>query len=624
MSELFANFAIRISIGYRMNRKSSDINNAFRWLFGWIRNADAVVLAGILATFLWFVIDWCMATTFRPTGIPLLYIVNVTAALVMMLPWMLTGRKWVAIIVVLLLDILFESNLLYCRTYMTAIPPESYLIAGNMRDFMASAFANVRWSDAGFLVILALTAAGCIRTHISYVRRRKLRYAVLTGCFAGVSAVYIACLGGFYDAYGRLTQEWRTYASGVPTYTIAGHIAYKLMENSRLKAPSEDELAEVSTWLARHRLDYRSATLADPKKSVVLVICESLESWPIGLKIDGKEVTPYLNSLISDSAAFYAPNVLTQVCAGHSIDGQLIYTTGLLPTSNSVFSVKYPDRHFPSLNKTLRRDRNARSILMTIDKPITWNSGTVSRAFGYDSIFNHNDWRQEEVMFRFMSDGSLLRQGVEKLKAGDVWPEGEPGMLTVVTASGHHPFVLRDELKDPTFDISGKDYPKELSDYITMTHYVDSQLHTLVDYIRSRKDSDDIMVVILGDHEAFGSKRKGMRESSPEVASMMNPGRFTPMIVVNSPVGGRFDGVMGQADVYPTVLDMLGVDDDSWRGVGISVLDPSRPNVAFSAMPPEGAGDLNGTSPEVLRHVREAQIVSELIITHDLLEKSFE
>lgn len=602
----------------------SKIRNTLGWLFGWIKNSDAVAFVGVLLTFLWFDIDWCLSTTFRPMSNPLLYLVNITAALLLTLPWILTKKRWLAVTVIFLLDILFVSNLIYCRTYMTAIPPESYFIAGNMKDFMASAFASLRWSDIGFVVTLISVIAGFICVPDSTAAQVGKRYAVLTCSLAAVSAIYIVCLGGFYNAYSRLTQEWRTYASGVPTYTLAGHIVYKLMENARLSSPSSEELTEVDSWLARHREEYRPVMVPNTKKSVVLVICESLESWPIGLNVGGKEVTPYLNSLVNDTSTFYAPNVLTQVCAGHSIDGQLIYTTGLLPTTNSVFSMKYADRCFPSLNKVLNKDRGAKSILMTIDKPITWNSGTVARQFGYDTIFNHSDWRQEEVMFRFLSDGSFLRQSVEKLKEGNVWKEGEPGMMTFITASGHHPFVLRDELKDPDFDISGYGFPKEVTDYITMTHYVDSQLHVLIDYIASRKDKEDIMVVILGDHAAFGSKRGDYRSSSPEVARMMSPYRFTPMIVLNAPQSGRFEGVIGQADVYPTVLDMLGVQDDNWRGVGISVLDQAHPDVAFSVNPPERLGDSDNVSPDVIDHVKEAWKVSELIITHDLLKKRFE
>lgn len=606
-----------------MNRFRSAISRAFTWLFGWIKGTDAAVCVGVLATFLWFVVDWCMSTTFRPMSFPVLYLVNITATLVLMLPWMLTGRKWVAITVIILLDILFESNLLYCRTYLSAIPPESYLIAGNMKDFMDSAMESVRWSDVGFILVTALTAVWLRKTKRTQQKRRGARYASLTAIFAGLSAIYISCLGGFYRAYDDLTQFFMTYASGPPTYTIAGHIAYKLMENSRITNPDPAELAEVDSWLNAHREKYRPTTVENPRKSIVLVICESLESWPIGLKIDGKEVTPYLNSLVADSTTFYAPNVLTQACTGRSIDGQLIYTTGLLPTSNAVFSMKYPDRTFPSLNKVLKRDRDTKSILLTLDKPITWNMGAVTQRFGYDMTFNQFDWKKDETIHRNVSDGSFFRQAVEKLKEGKIWKEGDPAMLTFVTFSQHHPYIINDALRDPEFDISGKGYPKELADYITLTHYVDSQLHTLVDYVNSRSDSADNMIVIVGDHEALASQRKVMRESSKEAAEMVSPHRFTPLIVLNAPEAGRYDGVLGQADVFPTVLDMLGVADDSWRGVGISVLDPTKPAVAFSAIPPERLGEADGASPAELDHTKEAQRVSELIIIHDLLKDRF-
>lgn len=603
-----------------MDRQGEGIMKILKYLFGWIKGTDAVVCAGVLASFLWFVIDWCLCTTFRPMSIPLLYLVNITATLVVLLPWMLSGKRWMAITAIFVLDILFESNLLYCRTYMTAIPPESYLIAGNMKDFMESAVANMRTSDIGFIVILVTTGVLSLKTRRIQQNNLLLRYVSLTFTFAGFSAIYMACLGGFYKAYDDLTQDWMTYASGVPTYTIAGHIAFKLMENARFKNPNEHELAEVDFWLKKHKEAYQPNKVAEPRKNLVLVICESLESWPIGLMIDGKEVTPYLNSLVNDSSSFFAPNVLTQVCAGHSIDGQLLYTTGLLPTSNTVYSMKYSDRNFPSLNKLLRHDRNTRSILMTTDKPITWNSGEVTRHFGYDTVISRSAWREDEKIYRTISDGSLFRQTVEMLKKGKIWKEGEPTMLTLITFSGHHPYVLPAKLKDTSFDISGKGYPKELADYITMTHYVDSQLPILIDYLKGRDDRDDNLIVIVGDHEALGTKRKDMRASSPEAARMVSPHRFTPFIVLNSPIGGKYNEIMGQVDVFPTVLDMLGVTADTWRGMGVSVLDRSKPGIAFSASPPEVTGNKDSISADVLNHIGKAQKVSEFIIIHDLLK----
>ena len=46
---------------------------------------------------------------------------------------------------------------------------------------------------------------------------------------------------------------------------------------------------------------------AVPRRNLVLIICESLESWPVEARIDGKEITPYLNSLLRDSTTCMLP-----------------------------------------------------------------------------------------------------------------------------------------------------------------------------------------------------------------------------------------------------------------------------------------------------------------------------
>ena len=113
------------------------------------------------------------------------------------------------------------------------------------------------------------------------------------------------------------------------------------------------------------------------------------------------------------------------------------------------------------------------------------------------------------------------------------------------------------------------------------------------------------MIVILGDHEGLGQTREELLKSSDLARNYLGKGRFTPFIVANSPVAGRYDEVMGQVDVFPTILDFLGVKHDEWRGLGISALDTTRPGVAFSA-------------------IRKAQSMSELIIVHDMYGKDIQ
>lgn len=83
----------------------------------------------------------------------------------------------------LLMDaVLLVANLMYFRTYYTAIPLSSYALSGNLADFTGSVYGNsFRWYDAFFPLTLACTftrhcAAG------RCVERTSYRcYAVLSG-----------------------------------------------------------------------------------------------------------------------------------------------------------------------------------------------------------------------------------------------------------------------------------------------------------------------------------------------------------------------------------------------------------------------------------------------------------
>ena len=79
-----------------------------------------------------FDIIWCLQTTFSSFSIPEVYVNTILVALLCILPWMLTGKKWGEYLFLFILDGLLISNLMYSRTYNSAIPLESYFLAAVM------------------------------------------------------------------------------------------------------------------------------------------------------------------------------------------------------------------------------------------------------------------------------------------------------------------------------------------------------------------------------------------------------------------------------------------------------------------------------------------------------------
>ncbi|MCM1225005.1 MAG: LTA synthase family protein, partial [Lachnospiraceae bacterium] len=367
---------------------------------------------------------------------------------------------------------------------------------------------------------------------------------------------------------------------------------------------TEETAEEVNEWLADQQALDSAYPIAqrDARKNLVVIFCESLESWLIGAKADGdKTLTPYINSLIADSATLYFPHVLSQVGSGRSIDAQLLMLAGMMPLQETVWSMRYPGHTYPSIPKAMhRRDSAARAVLLTADKPITWNQSLVAKAFEVDTMLSRDDWEMTEMVGSpaKLSDGAFLSQSVDKLKDG-LWPEGTPAYLHFVTYSGHSPFRLQKKLRG--IDISGK-YPERMRDYMTMANYTDRSLQPLIDYLKSRSDWDDTMVVIVGDHEALGSDRAAWlkQEAASEILS---PNMEVPLIILNSPIAGKIDKKIGQIDVYSTIIDLMGLRQDAWPGMGISAFSPMHAS-------PDTGGE----------HQRKAREISADIIKYDLLK----
>ena len=588
----------------------------------WNSRAGAMLVASF-ASLLWWVIDWCMSTTFRSMGDWIMWSNTILLAAVLTLPYMLARRVWLQLVWLALVDMLLMANLMYCRTYFTAIPLESYALAGNMGDFTASIRDSLRWTDLGFPVILIW--AGIVGYRM-FPRKARVStwmpYLALTATAAIASSTGIAARGGFYKAYD--SQQQRCYWSSCPptTFTLLGTWWFELEDQKLNDSAYQPE--QIQAWLDEHRERY-AAEWPDSlpeRRNLVILLLESLESWPIEAEIDGKPITPYLNSLVADSTSLYVPNVFTQVAAGRSIEGQLLITTGLMPMIGTVYSIKFTDTTYPSLPKAMKEKYGAKTMIINCDQPTTWNQEVIARSFGYDGMLDRDSWVTDERIgdSHKLSDGSLFRQSVEKLKGG-LWPEGESAMLTFVTYSGHNPWELPEQFRDPDFDLSASGLPDVVERYATMMHYTDSQLHTIIDYLRSRSDWPETLVVITGDHEGLATYRADALKS-PKAQGLVSPGQYTPFIVLNSPVAGRFDGTVGQVDLYSAILALTGNSHYAWQGLGSNFLAPQskHPGVAFSSMTSEVAGDTTALASGEMAHLRQARAVSDAIIRTDYLK----
>ena len=126
-----------------------------------------VFAVGIFLTFVAFDVIWCMDTTFASFSFFETYATKIIATLALAGVYALTRCRWAQIVVMALLDVLLVANLMYFRTYYSAIPASSYLEAGNLADFKASVTDSLRWAD---IVLPLIRPATLVCLLLSFVR----------------------------------------------------------------------------------------------------------------------------------------------------------------------------------------------------------------------------------------------------------------------------------------------------------------------------------------------------------------------------------------------------------------------------------------------------------------------
>lgn len=570
----------------------------------------------VLLKLLIFDVIWCSATTFTAFQYPELYLNTLLLSLVLASPEALGRWKRVQWVIFVLTDLWLVSNLMYCRTYTTAIPLPSYLLVSNLSDFTASVADQLRWID----ILFPATTIGGIAIMAGHHDRKqvsgsnRLLYTDYIVILLTVTVAINQFKGGFRKSFDSFAGA-NVFSCTTPVYTLAGKLFHDFLKSSEPLAEADGKA--VKEWMdAIPPLPQLSDSSRAAPRSVVFILCESLESWVIGREVDGQEVTPNLNRLVADSTALYCPRVLSQVADGRSIDGQLLLFAGLRPLRSGAWSMDYASNRFLTLQRALV-DKGARSYLLTVDKDVTWNQRSVARSFGIDTLLARDCWINDQPVGarKKLGDVSFFRQITEKMDAGEIWPEGEKGFVQIVTYSGHNPFKLPDEYK--IGDFSGP-WPQRLTDYMTMARFTDEGIGHFIDYLRSRPDFESTMIVITGDHEGLAADRPEVM-ASPAAKDFTDIGRYTPLIVLNSPVTGRHDAVMGQIDVYPTLLTLMGGHEYPWRGAGFPIFDEAPTGFAVTNSL-ETVGDTTRADADALRHARFAPIASDLILRYNLLD----
>lgn len=287
-------------------------------------------------------------------------------------------------------------------------------------------------------------------------------------------------------------------------------------------------------------------------KNVIFIIIESYMSFTSDMIVDGKEVTPFLNSLKHQPTTYYNGKMRENVTIGESSDGQFIYMTGILPLQSDVTVSKVRRRTLPGLPKILGKE--SRMIIPTTTS--VWNQDEMCRQYGFNYLYTRDDYRNNYG--EDLNDKQVFELAIQKDKSSK-----SPFLSVILTMSMHGPYT--DQI-DKSFHISNPSLPRDLVSYLNACHYTDQQIKQYFDHLRTTELFNNSLIIISADHHVHK-------------ADFGEVDNHIPLYIIdaNGIPKGMWQEECNQLDVYTTLLDIMDCKS-SWYGLGRSLISPNYYN----------------------------------------------
>ena len=499
-----------------------------------------------------------------------LYISNALSTLfdigcVFLIFYIVTGRRlkatlWFCFGVTLVWSL---SNVVYSRFFnhyltLSAIGQSDMLLNGWILRCIRG---DLRWSDLYYVFSFVLGCSLLSRSfHIKRIPHLIRNLFVTLILFL---IVYFIAYAGYsylkhpshFVSYFTNILEYRitrTPASPIYSHFLRGEIR-SLCVDAWLNSRGDLVLSENQKKAIEQTVEESRKALSDSKAyinpdNIIFIIVESYISVLSDKKIGGREITPFLNSLKRDTSCYYNGKMRENITMGKSSDGQLIYMTGLLPLRSMITVSKACKLSLPSLPKAF--ERHSRMIIPTIKS--VWEQDAMCRSYGFDRLYSSVDYG--DGSYDLLDDEQLFRMASQLDSA-----EKGPFFSVILTMSMHEPYT---DWKDSTFIISAPPKQQEEAYYLNACHYTDKQIGQYIKRLKKIGLYENSLIVITSDHALHNSFFRG------EYTDL-------PLYIIYSPgLPQMWNEECNQVDVYPTLLDLLGIEP-KWCGLGTSLLSPN-------------------------------------------------
>ena len=494
------------------------------------------------------------------------------------------GKKayWFIFIGGFLLTFLLYANVVYFRFFSDFLTFSTLNQASNVESMGGAVSASFKWYD--FVYFLDTI----VYLFILIFKRSWLDKRVFSKKF--VPVVMAASIALFFlnlafaetDRPELLTRTFdhKYLVKYLGPYNFTVYDGVKTIQNNQQKAlASEDDLTRVLNYTKQKNTEPNSEYYGFAKrKNIIKIHLESFQTFLINKKVNGKEVTPFLNKLSTGNDDFrYYPNFFHQTGQGKTSDSEFTMDNSLygLP-QGSAYSLK-GDNTYQSLPAILDQKEGYTSDVMHGDYKTFWNRDQIYKHFGIDKFYDatYYDMSDENVVNLGLKDKPFFKASAEyqsKMK--------QPFYSHLITLTNHYPFTLNSE--DASIDKPNTG-DSTVDGYIQTAHYLDQALEQYINDLKAKGLYDDSVIMIYGDHYGISENHNNAMEKL--LGEQITPAKFTDLnrtgfwLKIPGKNGAIDETYAGQVDVMPTILHLVGIDSKNYLMLGTDMLSKDHNDV---------------------------------------------
>ena len=490
------------------------------------------------------------------------------------------GKKafWFIFIGGFLLTFLLYANVVYFRFFSDFLTFSTLNQAGNVESMGGAVSASFKWYDFVYFIDTIIYLAILIFKRKWLDNRAFSKKFVPVVMATSVALFFLNLAFAETDRPELLTRTFdhKYLVKYLGPYNFTVYDGVKTIENNQQKAlASEDDLTKVLNYTKQKRTEPNPEYYgAAKKKNIIKIHLESFQTFLINKKVNGKEVTPFLNKLSSGNQDFtYFPNFFHQTGQGKTSDSEFTMDNSLygLP-QGSAYSLK-GDNTYQSLPAILDQKQGYTSNVMHGDYKTFWNRDQVYKHFGIDNFY--------DATYYDMSDDNIVNLGLKDKASADYQSKmKKPFYSHLITLTNHYPFTLDEE--DASIDKPNTG-DSTVDGYIQTAHYLDQALEEYITDLKKKGLYDNSVIMIYGDHYGISENHNNAMEKL--LGEKITPAKFTDLnrtgfwLKVPGKSGGVNKEYAGQMDVMPTLLHLVGIDSKNYLMFGSDMFSKQHNNV---------------------------------------------